>query len=199
MGLDLSAIPVRLDAEPVRRLLSDPDVFQDTTYRPPFTNRTWGEPLPPLNQALCAAHPNLSGWDSPYPDRSYEAAEFVLDPAAWRAATDWETRERSIAHRIIHGDHYLADHAMGGQGVRWRGSRAAFLYQAADTIDRLDLVAARRAFSLPELDDLGVYKVSVDHDNEEELFVKVTRNLARLAGYYRSVAERGLDLIIEKD
>jgi hypothetical protein len=199
MGIDLRAIAVRLDSPSVRRLLAtDPESFWDATCRPPFTNTTWDEPLPALNQALCTEHPGLSGWDDLYPDRSYEVAEWVLDPRARRAIRDWATRERSTAFRIITGDHDLAEHATGVHGIRWRGSRATFLRAAADTIDRLDVDAARAEFSVAELSDRGTYKLHAD-DGDDVLFAVAVANLRRVSQYYRAVADRGLDLIFRRD
>jgi hypothetical protein len=101
-----------------------------------------------------------------------------------------------LPYRIVWGDERFAEHATSGQGISWRCSTAAFLDNAATTIDALDTVAARQAFSIAEMFELGVYKVRPS-DNDEEAFDRVLENLRSLARHYHQIARRGLDLIIE--
>ncbi|GAA3835404.1 hypothetical protein GCM10022226_66210 [Sphaerisporangium flaviroseum] len=199
MGLDLSASPVRLNSPAVRLIQVDAQAWEFASLHPPFTSPSpYDEPLPDVSRELLATLPEGFGIARPYPDRSYGQAEYLLDPAGYRALTGWPERERSLPYRIIEGDRPFADHATGGQGVPWRCSTASFLAEAAATIDAIDVAAARQEFFVADMWALGVYKVS-QTERDDEAFKRVLNNLRQLARYYHRLVEHGLDLIIEKD
>lgn len=131
--------------------MSDPEAFALTQSYPPFCTGNRAMRLPEISQALCAVHPDAPDWDHPYPDRSCEAAEYVLDPQGWRHAQTWADWQRTRTSQIIH----MADHAIGGQCIPWRCSHAASPAQAALTLEQLDPVAARYRFSVRELAGTG--------------------------------------------
>lgn len=133
-----------------------------------------------------------------FPDRSHEQAEYLLDPLGRRAIESWAERERSVPYRIVHGDEPFADHAAGVQGVPWRCSTAAFLAEAAATIDAIDLGAVRGRFSVADMADLGLYKVDPG-EADSDAFTRIAANLRRLAAHYREIADQGLDLVLVLD
>jgi hypothetical protein len=194
MGLDLQTFPVRLDSTPMRILRSDAQAWEDAVDHPPFCNLP-SDSLPEISLQLLASFPNGLGLNYPFPDRSHEQAEYLLDPVGFRALTDWAERERSLPYRIIQGDRVFADHAASGQGMRWRCSTAAFLAEAAAAIAAIDVAAAHREFSVAEMATLGIYKVH-DTQGDDEYFERVLGGMERLARYYRQVANDGMDLIL---
>jgi hypothetical protein len=196
VSFDLRSIAVPLDSPPIRRMRADEQAWQEASERPPFVSQDWGEPLPEISRELMDIVPRRWTWS--FPDRSHSQAEYLLDPAGSRALASWAERERSRPFRIIEGDEPFADHARGAQGVPWRCSRASFLIEAADVIQTLDAAMARREFSVAEMDSSGVYKTRPDED-DDEAFERLSGHLGRLARYYRDVAGRGLDLIVERD
>jgi hypothetical protein len=102
-----------------------------------------------------------------------------------------------MAYRIIAGAEVFADHAMTGQGFRWRCSTAEFLAAAAARIDHLDVAAARSAFSVAEMDDLGLYKVRREED-DDQAFARILARLRAFGEHCRRTAARDLDLIITR-
>jgi hypothetical protein len=198
VGLDLSAIPVRLGSEPVRRIREDAGLWREAAYRPPFGSRLGEEPLPEISLALIAGTPGDQGWTGHFPDRSHDKAEYLLDPCTARRLRSYSERERSLPYRVIFGDEGFAGHARAPQGAPWRCSGTPFLRQAVALIDAIDPVAARREFSVAEMADLQLYKSSRDDDDDAE-FEAILQHLRRLATYYGQVADRGLDLIIKLD
>ncbi|QWF81988.1 DUF1877 family protein [Amycolatopsis sp. CA-230715] len=182
MGFDLSALPVRLDSAPLRRIRQDP--------------RAWelaDEQIPPSELPHGLASERML-----FPNRSHDHAEYVLDPAGRHAIAEWTERERSLPYRIIQGDEPFAEHARGVQGVPLRCSTARFLAEAAATIDALDLAAARERFSVADMVDLCLYKVGPSED-DDDAFARITADLRRLAAYYRDIAGQGLDLVFILD
>lgn len=194
MGLDFISIAVPLDAAPVRMIRADPDLWELADVHPPFASPDFYEPLPEISQQLLAALPPGSGWSSHFNGRAFEQAEYLLDPAAYRAPRTWEQRERSMVYRIILGDELFAEHAQSGQGPHWRCSTAEFLTAAVAYLDDLDVDAIRREFSVAEMVRLGVYKVHPD-DDDDEVFAQVLGYVRVFADYCRSAVERQLDLI----
>ncbi|MET7399723.1 hypothetical protein ABZS66_40200, partial [Dactylosporangium sp. NPDC005572] len=120
---------------------------------------------------------------------------YLLDPVAYRAVRTWEERERTVAYRIVAGDQAFATHATSGQGFAWRCSTTAFLAAAVERIDALDVAAVRAEFSVVEMDDLGLYKVHREED-DEHAFARVLAQLRAFAEHCRGVVARDLDLII---
>ncbi|MFC4038570.1 hypothetical protein ACFO1B_09085 [Dactylosporangium siamense] len=189
MGIDLHSIAVPLGADPVRAIRADPQLWESACDQPPFA-AAWGdEPLPDISRALLAVVPAGTGWVGHFGDRSFQQAEYLLDPAAYRAGHGAPSAE----YRIIGGDEVFAGHATSGQGFPWRCSSAAFLEVAVRRVDALDVDAARREFSAAEMVELGVYKAHGD-----ESFDDVLAQLRAFAGHCRAVAAAGLDLIITR-
>jgi hypothetical protein len=196
MGFDLWTYPVRLDSPSVRGIRVDAATWVTAFGFPPFCS-AFGDPVPEVSLRLQAElPPDVEGWS--YPDRSYQQAEYLLDPDGYRRLTSWEDRERSMPYRIIEGDEEFAAHAVGVQGVRWRCSTAGFLARAVGVIDALDPAGARAEFSVAEMAELGVYKVDPSADDDEE-FAFLLGRLRQLAAYYRRLVSHGVDLIVEKD
>jgi hypothetical protein len=131
----------------------------------------------------------------PFPDRSQEQAEYLLDPLAHRAFGSWEERERSLSYRTIHGDDSFARHAESGQGHPWRCSTSRFLAEAASRIDAIDPGTLRRQFSVDEMVDSGVYKARRGVD-DDEVFGQLVDGLHRLAHEYHRLAASGLGLVV---
>ncbi|MFG1877196.1 DUF1877 family protein [Sphaerisporangium sp. NPDC049003] len=146
-----------------------------------------------LDRRLLAMLPEGFRTTDPFPDRSYNQAEYLLDPAAYRKLSDWPKRELSLPYRIIQGDRRFADR--GNLGVPWRCSTTSFLAEAAATIDALDVAAARQEFSVVEMSTLGVYKVH-ETEPDDEAFNRVLGRLRQLAHYYHQLVALDLDLII---
>lgn len=198
VGLDLRTIPVRLGAEPVRRIRASAGLWQEAAYRPPFGPRLGEEQLPEISLALIAEVPGGQGWTGHFPDRSHGKAEYLLAPGTARELGSYAERERSLPYRVIFGDEDFAEHATAPQGVPWRCSGPAFLRQAAALIGAIDPVTARREFSVAEMADLHLYKSIGDEDDDAE-FAEILGHLYRLAAYYGQVANRGLGLISKLD
>ena len=195
MGLDLWAVPVRLDTAPLRAMRAGADAWEEAADHPPFAS-SWGEPAPPISREILERIPDgFAGAVLPLPSRSHDQAEYFLDPVAYRTHTSWEERERSLPHRIIRGDREFAEHATSGIGVPWRCSTSAFLAEAAALIDAIDPVAIRQEFSVAEMVDLGVYKTRPDMD-DDETFVHVLADLRELARYHHRLVDHGLDLVL---
>ncbi|WP_330186190.1 hypothetical protein KZZ52_49035 [Dactylosporangium sp. AC04546] len=193
--MDVQSLAVSLDADPVRAIRADPELWASASEQPPFC-AAWGdEPLPDISQALLTAVPAGAGWVRHFEDRSFQQAEYLLDPMAYRAARTWEERERTVAYRIIAGDQAFAEHATSGQGFAWRCSTTAFLATAVERIDALDVAAVRAEFSVVEMDRLGLYKVDREED-DEHAFARVLTQLRAFAEHCRAVVTRDLDLII---
>src|SRR4051794_8837540 len=115
VGIDLKSIAVPLNADPVRAIRADPELWASASEQPPFC-RPWGdETLPDISRALLAVIPDGTGWVAHFDDRSFHQAEYLLDPAAYRTrAPTWEQREQSTAYRIIAGAEVFAAHATSG-------------------------------------------------------------------------------------
>ncbi|MFI5888515.1 DUF1877 family protein [Actinoplanes sp. NPDC051513] len=197
MGLDFISITVPLDAAPMRMIRTDPGLWELADTHPPFAfaDPDYDVPLPKVSRQLLAVLPPGSGWISHFNGRAFEQAEYLLDPAAYRAPRTWEERERSMVYRIILGDELFAEHAQSGQGPHWRCSTAAFLTAAVQYIDDLEVDAIRSEFSVAEMARLGVYKVHPE-DDDDEAFARVLGYVREFADYCRSAPGRGLDLII---
>ncbi|MEU4779573.1 hypothetical protein [Micromonospora sp. NPDC023633] len=191
----MESIALPLGADPVRAIRADPVLWELASEQPPFCRPWAGETLPDISRELLAVLPAGAGWVHSFGDRSFEQAEYLLDPKGHRATRTWEERERSMAYRIVHGDEVFAEHATSGQGFRWRCSATAFLAAAVERIDRLDVVAVRRDFSVVEMSELGVYKVHAEEE-DDQAFARVLAGLRAFADHCRTVVERKLDLII---
>jgi Domain of unknown function (DUF1877) len=195
VGLDLISIAVSLDAAPVRAIRADPMVWEAACSMPPFGSRQGDEVLPEVSEQLLAVLPAGTGWVDHYPDRSFQQAEYLLDPVAYRAISTWKQRERSMPYRVVFGDAVFAEHATSGQGSTWRCSTGRFLAEAAQLIDGLDIGRVRSEFSVAEMDEWGLYKVHPG-TGDDETFDALLGNLRGIAAHYRTTAARGLDLII---
>ncbi|GIF39033.1 DUF1877 family protein [Actinoplanes xinjiangensis] len=196
MGLDFACLTVRLDNEPMRRIRADPDLWAIVEDQPPFCGPWPGEQLPEITRQLLAVLPEGTRLTHDFfPGRNHEQAGYLLDPAAYRADRTRRQAEQTRAHRAVFGAEVFADHARSGQGVTWRCSTAAQLTDAVRLIDELDVVAARRGFSVAEMAEIGVYKVHRDEDDDES-FTRNLRDLRTWADHCRTVAARGLDLMI---
>lgn len=200
MGFDLHSFRVRLDAPSIRRIQRDADAWQTAVVEPPFTfsSHAWTEPLSEVSRELLADFPDGVDWTDHFEDRSFNQAEYLLDPAGYRALTDWPDREQSLPYRIIHGDQVFADHARGCQGLHWRCSTAAFLADAVALIDTTPLDQVREQFSVAEMAADAIYKVHDDED-DDVAFARILANLRQFAHYCRMVADSGLDLILVND
>ncbi|WP_327000130.1 hypothetical protein OHA72_34010 [Dactylosporangium sp. NBC_01737] len=195
MGMDVRSFAVPLRADAVQAIRADAELWETASEQPPFC-APWGdEPLPEISRALLAAVPAGAGWVGHFGDRSFQQAEYLLDPVAYRGARTWQERERSTAYRIVAGDEAFAGHARSGQGFPWRCSTAGFLAAAVRRIDGLDVAAARREFSVAEMDDLGLYKVHRE-EADEHAFARVLAQVRAFAEHCRGVAGSGLDLIV---
>ena len=170
-------------------------MWESAVYLPPFGTRLGGEELPAITEQLLAVVPAGTKWVDHFPGRSFQQAEYLLDPVAYRAQPTWERRERSMPYRVMFGDAVFAEHATSGQGPRWRCSTRRFLADAAQLIDELDVPRVRSEFSVGEMADLGLYKVQPG-EGDDESFADVLGNLRALAEHYRTTVARGLDLII---
>jgi len=195
MGLDWQCIAVPLDAEPVRVIRADAVRWEEADLHPPFTEAESGGSLPEISRALLAALPAGAGWIAHFGSRSYEQAEYLLDPAAFRVIRGWEDRERSLPYRIIQGDTVFAPHAQGGQGPLWRCSTKSFIADAVQHIDALDVAAVRAQFTVAEMVDLGVYKVHPS-ERDDDTFAGVLADLRAFADTCRQAVASELDLII---
>ena len=197
VGIDLESIAVPLHADPVRAVRGSPALWGTASEHPPFCRARPGEALPAISQALVAVLPSGAGWVHHFVDRSQQQAEYLLDPVAYRTMQTWQEREASMAYRIIHGDEVFAEHALSGQGFRWRCSTKTFLTAAVDRIDSLDLTAIRREFSVAEMADLGLYKVHPEED-DDHAFGRVLAELREFAEHCRRVVVRDLDVIVSQ-
>jgi hypothetical protein len=184
-----------LDAEPVRLIRVDPAVWEQSDGYPPFGGLHPGETLPDISRAILGAVPAGTRWVEHFAGRSFQQAEYLLDPVAYRAERTWEQRKRTMAYRIINGDEYFAEHATSSQGAPWRCSTTDFLTEAVRRIDALDVTAVRREFSVAHMENRGVYKVHSEGD-DQEIFDQVVGYLREFAEYCRDVVARDLDLII---
>jgi hypothetical protein len=155
MGFDWSCIAVPLDAAPVRAIRADEELWDQALTKPPFGELWPGEEMPAISRELLAVVPPGTKWIYEFGDRSFDQAEYLFDPVAFRAAGDDEV---TPANGIIFGAEPFAAHAKGGQGVPWRCSGGAYLKAAANTIDSLDVATVRGQFSVAEMHDLGVYQ-----------------------------------------
>jgi hypothetical protein len=198
MGLDLSTIATRLDSASVRRIRQDAGACEVAELNPPFSYYAVDEPQPDISRELLADLPDelAHSWFYPFPDRSYQQAEYLIDPAGRRALTSWVERERSLNYRIIHGDEPFADHAVADQGHPLRCSTTAFLTEAAARIDAIDDDAARREFSVARMYADGAYKARPD-EYDSVAFDRITGRLRTLATYYHKIVDQGLDLIVK--
>jgi hypothetical protein len=131
----------------------------------------------------------------PFPDRSQDQAEYLLDPLAHRDLGSWEERERSLPYRTIHGDDRFARHAVSRQGHPWRCSTSRFLGEAASRTDAIDPVVLRRRFSADGMVDSGVYKARRGVD-DDEVFGRLLAGLRTLAHAYHRLAAGGLGLVV---
>ncbi|GAA1618603.1 DUF1877 family protein [Actinoplanes couchii] len=193
MGLDFTCITLPLDAAPVRAIRADPALWAIADEQPPFTRPWPGEDLPQISRDLLAVVPPGTRWTPRwFSSRNHEQAEYLLDPAAYRAAQTWEQRERTPAYRAIMGVEVFATHATSGQGIRWRCSTATQLAEAADLIDALDVDGARRAYSVTDMHDQGIYKVHESGDTFDDNL----RDLRSWADHCRDLSTRSLDLVI---
>ncbi|BCJ51833.1 hypothetical protein Asp14428_33080 [Actinoplanes sp. NBRC 14428] len=197
MGIDMESFAVPLHADPVRAIRADPVLWEAASEHPPFCRAWPGEALPSISQALVAVLPTGGNWVQHFVDRSQQQAEYLLDPVAYREVQAWQDRESSMAYRIIHGYEVFADHAVSGQGFRWRCSTKVFLTAAADQVDNLDIAAVRREFSVAEMAELGLYKVHPDED-DDHAFGRVLAQLRAFAGHCRHVVAQDLDLIVSQ-
>lgn len=195
VGLDLMSIAVALDAAPVRAIRADPALWEAASCMPPFGTRLGNEELPEISDELLAVVPAGTQWINHFPGRSFQQAEYLLDPVACRAMSTWEQRERSVPYRVVFGDALFAEHANSGQGPRWRCSTASFLRWAAQLIDGLNLAQLRSEFSVAEMAGLGLYKVQPD-TGDDEAFAALLGDLRAVAARYRMTVARDLDLII---
>ena len=184
-----------LDAGPVQIIRADSSLWEMADGYPPFGSLRDGEVLPDISGAILAVVGFGAGWVEHFGDRSFQQAEYLLDPLAYRASRTWEQRELTMAYRIVHGDEPFATHARSGQGMPWRCSSAAFLAAAVQRIDSLDVAAVRREFSIAEMARLGVYKVHPE-DDDERAFDRVLTRLYEFGEYCRGVVAKNLDLII---
>jgi len=198
VGFDLYSFRVRLDAPSIRRIQRDADAWDTAVTEPPFGSRAWTRPPPAISQRLLADFPDGLDQTNHFIDRSFHQAEYVLDPAAYRALTGWPERERSLPFRVIQGDQRFAEHARGTQGVHWRCSTAAFLADAVAMIDAVSLDDVRRRFSVADMDAIAIYKVHPG-ENDDAAFARILDYLRQFADYCRETAGRGLDLILVRD
>ncbi|WP_214405903.1 YfbM family protein [Pseudonocardia lacus] len=194
MGLDVRMVPVRLDSPALRAIRDSADTWEQADLHPPFGSGGRGEPLPAVNREIAAQVPEGFGTYHPFPGRTQEQAEYLLDPAARGRSRSYEERERTPAYRAVFGDERFAEHTRSGQGMRWRCSGSGFLVEAAARIDALDAVA-RRGFTVAGMVELGVYKVHPDAD-DDETFALVLGELRALARWYHRLVDRGLDVIV---
>ena len=196
VGIDFKSIAVPLAAEPVRAVRADPELWEVADVHLPFGSRWGDEPLPDISRALLAALPPGTDWAGHFGGRSFQQAEYLLDPVAYRTrARTWAERERTTAYRTIFGGEVFAEHATSGQGFRWRCSTNAFLAEAVQRIDDLDVAAVRREFSVAEMHDLGLYKVRAEEE-DDRVFARVLDDLRAFTDHCRAVVARDLDLII---
>jgi hypothetical protein len=198
MGLDLSVRAVRLDSASCRAIRGSVEIWDEAVLHPPFGGGRGCGPLPAVNREMLRHLPEEFRLFRPFPGRTQEQAEYLLDPVGFRRVTTYEERGRSVPHRIVFGDRPFADHARGGQGVPWRCSASRFLAEAAARIDAVDAAAARREFSVADMVDQAVYKAHPDAD-DDEAFTRVLSELRALARWYRGLADHGLDAIVEVD
>lgn len=195
MGLDLRCIAVPLDAEPVRAIRADPELWACASELPPFCPPWGNEALPAISRALVAVLPAHSSWVGHF-GRSFQQAEYLLDPVAYRSRVrTWEQREQTMSYRIVFGAERFTEHAISGQGIPWRCSTTAFLAAAEARIDELDVAAIRREFSVAEMDSLGLYKVHAD-ERDDEAFARVLSQLRVFSEHCRTIVAQQLDLII---
>jgi hypothetical protein len=197
VGIDLQSIAVPLQADAVRAIRADPRLWASACDQPPFAPAWGDEPLPDISRALLAVVPSGTGWVGHFGDRSFQQAEYLLDPVAYRAVLTWQERERTTAYRIVAGDEPFAEHARSGQGFAWRCSTAAFLGAAVRRVDALDVAAVRREFSVAEMDDLGVYKAHPE-EHDERAFARVLAQLRAFAEHCRRAVANDLGLIITR-
>jgi hypothetical protein len=173
-------------------------IWAQADLHPPFGRGGMGEPLPAVNREIAALVPGWAGRFGPFPGRTQEQAEYLLDPDARRRLRTYEERERTLPYRVIFGDHGFAEHAVGGQGVRWRCSRSDFLVAAANRIDAVDPASARTRFSVADMVEEGVYKTHPDED-DDTTFATVMAELRALARWYHRLAGEGLDVVVILD
>ena len=193
----MRSIAVPLDAQPLRAIRADARLWQLAAAHPPFTTSPVPDTLPEISHAVLAALPTGSGWVDHFADRSFQQAEYLLDPVGFRRAHSWAQRERTTAYRTVHGDEVFAEHATSAQGMTWRCSSTAFLSDALDRIDALDLAAARQEFSVADMIAQGVYKQRPDEDDDHAAD-RVLTTLRAFSRHCRVVVADGLDLIFEQ-
>lgn len=195
MGIDMRSFPIHLDTDPVRELRADPELCELASGYPPFGFLRRGETLPAINSKLLPVVPAGASWVGHFDDRSFMQAEYLLDPAAYRHARTWEQHEKTTSYRIIRGaETFLYDNT-GFRGPAWRCSSAEFLDTAVKHLDELDAPAVRREFTVAEMDELGLYKVHPEED-DEHAFNRILNYLHAFTERCRRVAAEGADLII---
>ena len=192
----MRSIAVPLDADAWRAIRADAELWAIAAQHPPFVRARSAAPLPEISAALCATAEPGARWAEHFADRSFDQAEYLLDPSAYRSASSWEEREREVAHRVIQGDEVFARHASSGQGLAWRCSTFAFLVTAVEEIDTLPVDARRREFSVAEMVHLGVYKAHAG-EGDDQCFARVLAALRAFRDHCRDVIAHGLDLLIE--
>jgi Domain of unknown function (DUF1877) len=193
VGFDLRIVPVRLAAAPTRRIRADAAAWEESSEHPPFGRLYRDEQPSAISLALTTEVPDADD-HAPFAARTQQQAEYLLDPDRFKQHSSYDARERCMPYRIIFGDDVFAEHARSGQGLPWRCSTTAFLRQAAASIDSLDPVAARRRFSTQEMVALHAYRAAPGDDDEQ--FDELLQSLRDLSSYYRTVADRDLDVMV---
>lgn len=196
MGFDLVTVPVRLEAEPMRTIKESAEAWEIAAIYPPFAS-VKHDPLPRVSREILKQIPDGFERTDNFPDRSYDAVMYLMDPSAYRNS-NWEELERSLPYRIIYGDQHFATHAKGIQGVPWRCSTSNFLADAAARIDAINPSILRRQFSVNQMVNSGVYKARRSED-DDETFKRHLVALRQLAHYYNRLAGAGLDLVVIRD
>jgi hypothetical protein len=171
-------------------------VWEEAVQHPPFASTWPGEPVPAISRQIVQSLP--TGFESwwPFPGRTHGKAEYLIDPVGYRRLRSWEERERSLPFRAVRGDQPFAEHAMSGQGVTWRCSTSAFPSEAAALIDAIDVDAVRSAFSVAEMDHLGVYKADARAADDDAEFTRVLADLRELSRRYHQLVGARLDLVV---
>ncbi|WP_250002130.1 DUF1877 family protein [Actinoplanes sp. M2I2] len=198
MGLDYGSFILALDADSVRAIRADVELWSAVEDYPPFGPQLGDETFPAFSYRLLDEVPIGDGWIEHFGDRSFRQAEYLLDPVTYLETTSWEQRERTTAYQMIFGQEPFAHEGMQPGRCNWRCSRSAWLATTAQRIDTLGVAAARRNFSVAQMLDQGVYKVhpeDVGHDDER--FAQILANLREFAEHCRRVADQGLDLVIK--
>ncbi|MCY1143995.1 DUF1877 family protein [Actinoplanes sp. Pm04-4] len=199
MGLDMSCLIVPLDAEPVRAIRADMALFSTAEEYPPFGPRFGDEVLPDISYQLLEVVSAQCRWTEVLGGRSFAKAEYLLNPASYRAIHTWEKRERSPAYRMTRGDEPFAREGVTLERCSWRCSRSASLKRTAHTIDALDVAAVRREFSVADMCEQGVYKADHPDEDDEENFTEILGYLRDFANLCHQVSGQGLDLVFRLD